>query len=251
MGVTKSRTELSDWAHMLLIQRADVLLKIIQSNSTINSVSKTFNGFKGGFRMNRHEADGGPVAKDNSVGRELLFHQPCRGVAWLLPTKGLMTFRMELALDRRWDSWGSPESCIRVTESGLSTKLFCKQIFKLCPWARLLSENRITIHWKCHQYNTENKNLFICLNKQLHNSLSATERAKWASSKQSQTFLGNYWGMPQIQNCNYNWVFWGGLGGVAIFPPYLKKSKRKMHPTFNSMSQSKQNCKTSVAHVKS
>lgn len=59
---------------------------------------------KGGFRRNRHETDGDPVAKDNSVGRELLFHQPCRAVACLLPTKGLMMFRMELALDRHWDS---------------------------------------------------------------------------------------------------------------------------------------------------
>ena len=38
---------------MLLIQRADVLLKIIQSNPTVNSVSKIFNGFNGGFTYQR------------------------------------------------------------------------------------------------------------------------------------------------------------------------------------------------------
>lgn len=167
---------------------------------------------KGGFRRNRHETDSGPVAKGNSVGRELLFHQPCPGVAWLLPTKGLMAFSMELALDRHWDSWGSPVSCIPVTESGLSTKLFCKQMFKL--WALLLSReshyNTLKMspiqHW-------EQKLRFICLNQQLHNSLSATQWAKCASSKQSWTFLGD-WGMPQIQNRTYitNWIFWGGLG---------------------------------------
>lgn len=173
---------------------------------------------KGGFRRNRHETDSGPVAKGNSVGRELLFHQPCPGVAWLLPTKGLMAFRMELALDRHWDSWGSPESCIPVTDSGLSTKLFCKRIFKLCPWALLLSRelHYNTLKMSPIQY-WEQKLRFICLNQQLHNSLSATQWAKCASSKQCQTFLGD-WGMPQIQNCTYNkWGFLRRIGEWLFF----------------------------------
>lgn len=45
-----------------------------------------------------------------------------------------------------------------------------------------------------------------------------------------------------------NWVLFLVF---AIFPPYLKREKRKTHSTLNSMTKSKQNCKCSMAHAKS
>lgn len=115
-----------------------------------------------------------------------------------------------------------------MRESSPSTKIFCMQILKLCP----RGTSDIT---KLHTNTLKSPKYHMAGRRDLGYALSGFLMSlRNALNSELQSYK--------------NWVFFSVF---AIFPPYLKKEKRKTCSTSNSMTKNKRNCKCSMAHAKS